>query len=163
MLGALGLVGCGTTQTPGKEEKSFRAPATEMGVRTTTTGQAVTEVDRPLEEIFDIAENELQKEMKLTFVNRSLGKIEAETKKTLFEVAFVVLTTGKVGMIITVTDRDGKKTNGRAARHLADDILRLLKNSPPTAPLARDINNGGEPFDGQTRQRTSADTRPKPD
>lgn len=131
LIATIGLTGCETLPAQKSNASPPRLPATKMGVRTTVMGSAVAEVDRPVEQVFDITEAELRRDMKVTFVNRTLGRIEASTTRFLFVADIALLTTGKTGLSLTATAHGQKRGDYAAARELADRMVRAIQAAPP--------------------------------
>ena len=124
--------GCGTIPKTEKETSIPRLPPTSMGVRTNRLGTAIFEIDQPAQVVFEIAEDYLRKEFKVTFINRNLRKIDAKKKNILFMIECVGLTTGKTGLSVTALAGEDEKKYPfyEAARDLADEIAKTLKASP---------------------------------
>jgi hypothetical protein len=98
-----------------------------MGVRTARSGEAVAEIDLSLSKAFEQVEAYLRKEWKVTFVNASIGKIEAENRKVIFAVDLTTLTTGKTGLTVLAMDHDRRAVDPYASREIADAILKDLQ------------------------------------
>ena len=105
-------------------------PKSEKGVRVTHAGEAVAEVEFAPDPLFEAAENYLRDHYKVTFVNRTLRQIEAETKTHLFVVKVTVLTTGGTALCVTVTQREDQRSEPNIARQVAEDILSAVESSP---------------------------------
>lgn len=125
--------GCiSTPQKPAKQTSSIpRLPPTEKGARLSRTGEAVAEVKLPFETAFEVVENYFRQNFKVTFVNQTAGKLEAENKEYFFLIGFTSLTTGKTGITVAVTPHAKKFPDPYASLELADEILTVVQNSRP--------------------------------
>ena len=77
---AFGLAGCGSPRSPGIKTDRPQLPPTALGALTTPAGSASAEVTLPADMAFDITENLLRKNYRITFINHNLRRLEAETK-----------------------------------------------------------------------------------
>lgn len=122
------LTSCQVLSRKNNEPASKRFPPTEHGVRTAADGDAVAEVDARQDRAFDVVERFLRDKLKVVFMNRRVGKLDATGRGKVFHVRLVELTTGKTGLSVTALNRDDKRPDREAARNLADEIVSALES-----------------------------------
>ena len=115
------------------------------GAAAPTARYAVAEVQMATDLVFEAAEDYLRKHYTVTFVNRSIRKLEMKTKTRLFEMNLSPLTTGKTGFTVGATVISDNSPDPDAARRMADEILAALKNSPQHAPVVPLKSSASEP------------------
>ncbi len=136
---ALGVVlltgGCATPAGVTPQKTSYRAVSTPTGVRLTSEGAAVIEVETPAEALFDRVEERVRKEYRVTFINHDLRWIEGETRTRHLTVQVRSLTTGKAGLSVAFQDR---KTGTPLPEVSAAWAAELAASSTPLPPKPAD-------------------------
>jgi len=122
------MSGCSTTTGSVEKQTAPRLPATTLGVRIAADGSAVAEMDMARSSAFDASESHLRKALKVTFVNHTLGELEAEDQDLLFQVKITSLTTGKTGLAVKATHHARGTLDFYAARDLADELVAAIKS-----------------------------------
>ena len=124
--------GCATPQPDAAPQKtSYRAVPTPTGVRLTSEGAAVIEVETSAEPLFGRVEERVRKEYRVTFINHDLRWIEGETRTRHLTVQVRSLTTGKAGLSVAFRDRKTEKPLPEASAELAAELAAASTPLPP--------------------------------
>lgn len=125
-----GLAGCSAPSATDQHDAPSPSPKSEIqnlkserGVFITRAGEAAAEVETAPVPLFEVAENFLRGRYKITFINRTLRQIEAETKTRLLTVKTTALTTGGTGLCVAVINREDRRPESEVARRVANEIL----------------------------------------
>ncbi len=117
------LAGCSAPSATNPNPPPPQNAKSERGVLITRAGEAAAEVEAAPDPLFDVAEDYLRTRYKITFINRSLRQVEAETKTRLLTVKITALITGGTGLCVAVINRADRHPESEVARRVAGDIL----------------------------------------
>lgn len=135
------MAGCSSTLKAPAASKAappvVAAPSvpTANGVRTLPNGSAVAEVEMAPEVMFGLMEEFLRQRDTISFINRSIWKIETKAKRRASTVSLNDLTTGKTGLTVVVMNTEEKRADPEGARRLADEIIEAIRSAPRSKPV----------------------------